>query len=215
MSIECVNAVRGKRFGSAQRKSVMHVLADYCDVEWSCFVGQERLAAEAEVSRRTVERLLPQLEAEGLIRREKRYGKVLGRTSDRTTIVKAAILDLPDSLAARPGLTAKPTALPAKQVDLSANLDPPTRLSLAGDPLGGPLGPDPSVDPSRRDDVLANRRTGPDGDDLDAEAEADAAWRRHQYDTAMASIEALKVAWGRKLRAAPMELDSSGRPAQP
>lgn len=154
MSVEVINVVRAHRFGSAARKVVMYVLADYADALWSCFVGQKRLAAESEVGERTVRRMLADLETEGLIRREGRYGGIHGRTSDRIHLVRDAIEALPVTLAASEGrmadLPATDDTLPAKSADLPANGDISTGHSLAGEPSVEPLVLDPSGEPSGR-----------------------------------------------------------------
>jgi hypothetical protein len=135
MSVEVINAVRGRRFGSALRKSVMYVLADYCDTRWSCFVGQRRIAAEAEVSERTARGILADLEATGVIRREKRYNGFQGRTSDRIYLVREVIASLPATAAANDDLPAAHAALPANDAPLPANDDMSTGSSFAAEPL--------------------------------------------------------------------------------
>jgi hypothetical protein len=128
MSVEAINAIRERRFGSALRKSVIYVLADLCNASWSCIVGQARLAAEAEVGERTVRSFLREFEAEGIIRREKRYRGFQGRTSDRTMLVKEAIASLPASIAASDPLAASDDPLPASD-------DRSSGTSFAGEPL--------------------------------------------------------------------------------
>ncbi|HEY4189343.1 MAG TPA: hypothetical protein VGM28_02900 [Candidatus Limnocylindrales bacterium] len=100
MSVEALNLVRSHGFGSASRKLLMYVLADYASRDWSTYVGHDRLAGETELGLRTVQRLLPALERDGLIRREKRYGKTRGQRTNRLVLIPAAIADLPASVAA-------------------------------------------------------------------------------------------------------------------
>jgi hypothetical protein len=101
MSVEALNHVRAHRFGSPSRKHVMSALADYADRDWSTYVGQARLAAETELSERTVRGLIAELRRDGLLRHEPRYGKARGRRADRLVLVAAAIAELPASVAAR------------------------------------------------------------------------------------------------------------------
>jgi hypothetical protein len=127
---------------------VMLILADYADAEWSTFVGQVRLAEEAEMSERAVRGILADFETEGLISREKRYrdNGAGGRNSDRTTINRLALLGLPEAHAGK-GLAAPAAGLPAPD-------DRVTGSSLAGEPLGEP--PEEPGDSSSRAREVAN-----------------------------------------------------------
>jgi hypothetical protein len=136
VSVEVINAVRSRRFGSVRHKAVIYVLADYCDAHWTCFVGQARLAAEAEVSERTVRTILAELETAGIIRREARYLGFQGRTSDRIHLVRDAIDALPATAAGSGDLPASPADLPASSAPLPATRDRSTGKALAGEPLG-------------------------------------------------------------------------------
>lgn len=126
MSHEAVTLVKSRAFGSVSAKAVALVLADYCDAEWSCFVGQERLAWEAEVSPRTVRRILQQLERDGLVTRHARYREG-HRTSDLIRVVPKAVAALPARLAAMDFIPANGSVIPA-------NGDIHTGHSLAGEP---------------------------------------------------------------------------------
>lgn len=99
MARDVAAPVTSRRFGSSSRKAVMMVLAEWCDVDWSTVCGQPRIAAESELSIRTVRDVLKELEAEGLISREKRYRENGYRTSDRTRLNKEKILALPAAFA--------------------------------------------------------------------------------------------------------------------
>ena len=127
MSHEAVTLVKSRSFGSVSAKAVALVLADYCDAEWSCYVGQERLAWEAEVGARTVRRILQQLERDGLIARRPRYREG-HRTSDLIAMVPAAIEALPARLAGMAFIPATGDVIPA-------NGDIHTGQSLAGESL--------------------------------------------------------------------------------
>ncbi|MCI0542942.1 MAG: hypothetical protein L0Z49_00680 [Actinobacteria bacterium] len=99
MSRQVAAVVLDHRFGSAVRKAVALVIADHADAdEWSTVVGQERIAAEAEVGVRTVQRVMAGFEAEGLITRVRRHRKDGTRTSDRVILVRSAVEALPASL---------------------------------------------------------------------------------------------------------------------
>ena len=96
MSNQAVNLVKKHRVGSPTKKSVLLALADYADTDWSTFAGQDRIAAETELSVRTVRTALADLEEAGLITRRIRHRRRgRGRTSDYTTLQVAAIARLP------------------------------------------------------------------------------------------------------------------------
>jgi hypothetical protein len=77
--------VKKSRLGSGSRKGVMLVVADYCTEDAKqigveipeghavCWAGIDVIAAEAEVSERTVRRVLDEMEEAGVIRRERRH----------------------------------------------------------------------------------------------------------------------------------------------
>src|SRR5690606_16715697 len=141
MAHDATTLVKSRRFGSTSVKALMLVLADYADTEWSCFVGQRRLAFEAEVGERTVRRILADLEARGMIRRHRRVGEGGFRTSDRIVLVGEAIRSLPAMVAgdgSAPDLPATGDRLPAIDDRLPATGDRPTGQSLAGEPLEEP-----------------------------------------------------------------------------
>lgn len=74
---------RQQRAGSAARKAVLLVLADRAkDQTWEVWAGQEALAAEADVSERTVRAVLAEFERWGVIERTKRRRPDGYRTSD-------------------------------------------------------------------------------------------------------------------------------------
>lgn len=91
MSTDAITAVKQRTIGSATAKVVLLILADYADANWSCFVGQERLAAETETSVSTIKRTLRWFEEDGLITRERRHRQNGLRTSDRLTINRDAL----------------------------------------------------------------------------------------------------------------------------
>lgn len=101
MSRHVASVITARKFGSTSRKAVMLVLAEYADVDWSTICGQERIAAEAELSERTVREVLKAFEEEQLIARERRYRPDGYRTSDRIRLNRAAIETLPAAFAGR------------------------------------------------------------------------------------------------------------------
>lgn len=101
MSVTALAVVKARKTGSATRKAILLVLADYADEAWSCWPSQERIAWETELGERTVRRTLTELEADGLIRRVARRGAGGHRTSDRTVLVETAIRALPARAAGR------------------------------------------------------------------------------------------------------------------
>lgn len=86
--------IKKSKLGSGTRKGVMLVVADYCTEKaenigiaipdgWAvCWAGVETIAAEAEVSERTVRRVLDDMEAAGIVRRERRTDGRGWRTFD-------------------------------------------------------------------------------------------------------------------------------------
>ncbi len=140
--MEALNAVRTHRLGSASRKGLMHVLADYAAADWSTYVGQARLAAETELGERTVRRLLDQFEREGLIRRLRqpaRGRRSGGRHQDHIVLVSQAIRRLPASVAAHSQRPPAPRSAAtgaqvsghatAARVEPTVNLTEPRRTS--------------------------------------------------------------------------------------
>lgn len=89
--------VRGRKFGSASRKTIALLLADCANnQDWRCWPSQEVLAARAELSLRTVNSILSEFEAEGIIRRSHRYSATTGhRLSDDIWLSPEAIMALP------------------------------------------------------------------------------------------------------------------------
>ncbi len=143
-------AVIERKWGSVTRKAVALVLADHASVqdngEWATLVGQKRIAAEAEVSERTVRTCLSEFEALGLIVRSKRFRpEGRGRTSDRTILVQERIAVLP---AAGSGRTTNRQQAP-DQPEADAGL---TGKAIAA--LGPPV--DPPEEPT--DQIAATPR---------------------------------------------------------
>lgn len=130
MSHEATSLVKSRAFGSVSVKAVALVLADYCDAEWSAFVGQDRLAWEAEVSPRTVRRILVQLEGAGLVTRHARY-RSGHRTSDLIRLV-------PDAINALPARLSGTEFIPANGGSIPATGDVHTGQSLARESLEEP-----------------------------------------------------------------------------
>ena len=98
MSTQAINLVKSHTVGSPTAKVVLLILADYADADWSAFASQKRIAAEAEVSERTVRRTLTDLVEMGILRRERRHRTDGSRTSDRLVLVADEISRLPATL---------------------------------------------------------------------------------------------------------------------
>ena len=62
---------------------ILQILADLADENHSCFPSMEHIADKTRVSTRTVARRLEELEADGIIRRERRYYGWGKRSTDR------------------------------------------------------------------------------------------------------------------------------------
>lgn len=135
MSVEALSWAKRTTAGGANRKAVLMVLADYADEDGSCYPGQERIAAESEVSVRTVRRILAEFEERGLIVRKARGVPGGGRTSDRIYLVMGAGGNAA-SLSPLP-------PIPATDATKPASGDTETGQSLAGEPSG-----EPPVEPS-------------------------------------------------------------------
>ena len=90
MSNEALRLLR-KVWIPGPAKAVAIVLADHAnDASWSCFVSQVTIAFEAGLSRRTVQRALQALCADGLISIEERFGSQYGRASNITRLIRSA-----------------------------------------------------------------------------------------------------------------------------
>ena len=121
MSSDALNWAKRVTVGSASKKAVLMVLADYADQDWSCYPSQATIAEEAEVGVRTVRRILAEWEQEGIITRHHRSAPDgRGRTSDRIYLQPAS-------------LTARTTKRPG-DADLPANGAPLSGQGLADDP---------------------------------------------------------------------------------
>lgn len=98
MSNRALDTVRGRDLGSPTRKLVALLLADRAnDDDWMCYPSQATLAAEAGLTDRTVRTALGSLEADGIIRRAKRYSSTTGkRMSDFIWLVRDVVLALPE-----------------------------------------------------------------------------------------------------------------------
>jgi hypothetical protein len=84
MSVQALTWALDYPAASTTHKVVLLVLANYADDDGGCFPGQARIARQTVLSERGVRKVLAELEAAGLIRREHRYREGQGgRTSDR------------------------------------------------------------------------------------------------------------------------------------
>ena len=77
MSYEAINWA-WRQDVTPDAKLVLLVLADYADVEWSCFASPAWISRKTGQGERTVRRLLEALETSGAVRRD--------RTSDRVIL---------------------------------------------------------------------------------------------------------------------------------
>lgn len=84
MSLDAIRWAKTVPVADPARRLVLMTLADYADAEWSAFVGQQRLADECLVSKRTIQRILAEFEERGLLSRDERRRPDGYRTSDRT-----------------------------------------------------------------------------------------------------------------------------------
>ena len=82
-ALSCAFAIRGI---SSSEKLVLLALANFANDKMECWPSQERLAADTELGERTVWTALRNLEAAGLLSREKRNRADGTRTTDRFTL---------------------------------------------------------------------------------------------------------------------------------
>lgn len=140
MSSEALNWAKSVTVGSACKKAVLLVLADYADHEWSCFPSQATIAAQAEVGERTVRRILADWEDQGVIHRTHRKARDgRGRSSDRIYLLPAALAgrthDQPASHDDQPATGARPTGQAVAGEPLEEPVEEPLSLVLAESPV--------------------------------------------------------------------------------
>lgn len=82
-ALSCAFAIRGI---SSSEKLVLLALANFANDKMECWPSQERLAADTELSERTVWAALAKLETAGLLTREKRHRQDGTRTTDKFTL---------------------------------------------------------------------------------------------------------------------------------
>ena len=82
MSVQAITWALSVKTGSPAIKAVLVALANYAGPDCVCWRGQDRIAADTELSRASVLRALKALEEFGLIERERRHRKDGSRTSD-------------------------------------------------------------------------------------------------------------------------------------
>lgn len=83
MSVQAIGWALDVRTGKATAKCVLVALANYADEEGVCWPGQATIARQTEMFVDSVQRRLRDLEAKGLIVRERRNGRRGARTTDR------------------------------------------------------------------------------------------------------------------------------------
>lgn len=131
MSHKATNWAYAQNLGKCGAKFVLVALADYADEAHSCYPGQEKLAAMTDQSVESVRRHLKGLEADGYIKRSRRFTSDGYRTSDRYELNVDGQLDNRD-----PDRVDLPVKSPTGQNDrrsnrrtLPANLTGPTGQS--------------------------------------------------------------------------------------
>lgn len=82
VSVQAIGWALRQKVGDTSAKLILVVLANYAGHDHSCWPSQERIAAEAELSIRTVQRKLEMLEDLDLLTREHRGDGEGGRTTD-------------------------------------------------------------------------------------------------------------------------------------
>lgn len=87
MSIQAVSWALKFKAGSTAAKLVLISLANYADVNGLCWPSQSTIAGEVEMAPRTVRRVMADLEARGIIKREERRRPDGSRSSDAVTLL--------------------------------------------------------------------------------------------------------------------------------
>jgi DNA-binding Lrp family transcriptional regulator len=83
MTAECITYVKGLRVGSTPQKFILTTLADRINNETCvCWPSQARIAAETDISERSVRDHLAKMEERGIIKRTRRINNQGHRTSD-------------------------------------------------------------------------------------------------------------------------------------
>lgn len=98
MSIQAVAWAIDQKTGSAAGKVVLICLANYADETGTCWPSQETIAAETELSERSVREWLQKLEDAGFLTRERRQRQDGYRASD---LIVLAVKNLPAKSAAK------------------------------------------------------------------------------------------------------------------
>lgn len=118
--------------GSATRKVVLLALADHAsEKEWVCWHSQATLARETELGERTVRRALADLEALGLISRQRRGSVRGGRTTDLITLRPKPARLAANTPSYRPETTELP-ATAARESEENQNYLHPQETSSSG-----------------------------------------------------------------------------------
>jgi helix-turn-helix protein len=98
MSVEAMSWALKQRTGSTAHKAVLLALADRAGFEWECWPSQATIAAETEMSERSVRRILADLEERGFIERAHRGNAQGGRSTDLITLTgQSGRKGLPDN----------------------------------------------------------------------------------------------------------------------
>jgi hypothetical protein len=192
------------RLGSVYRKAVLLVVADFASDKLGpdggtvpeghavCWAGLAEVAAAAEVDERTVRRVLRDMEAATVVRRERRHDREGHRTTDAIWIhygrMPLDLGDIAESARAAP-VDDSPTGLPGTR--LPDSQVPPTGLSyVPAEPSVNNLG-------NQEDHLLyvtTDRASREDDDDFATSYAAAAAELRRLPDFGLALIEDVRKA---------------------
>lgn len=187
-----VTAIRQRHMPTTPKLLLM-VLADYVNGDDECWPGAVALAPEVGVTPRTIQIVLRDLEAKGVIKREHRVplsGR--GRAVDTIRLVydglasAFAVIERPNKPApGRPATNAK-----------KSHLDPHDQPEVDARPTGSSRHDQPEVDdiPSS----FMNQSVEPPNEPSPRESPFDAFWQAYPQKTAKG---AARRAWGRALRA--------------
>lgn len=140
MSMEALNWARRQNAGCAGAKFVLFMIADRADEHWSCFPSVPVLAAETQLSERSVFRHLEKLEKYNLIAivripgRRNRY--VVNPTNETLDHVRQVLGVTPDKMARPPAESVTPD-----------NLSPLTKTTVTPDKNDNPPTPPIKINP--------------------------------------------------------------------
>ncbi|MHA6687027.1 helix-turn-helix domain-containing protein [Mesorhizobium sp. A556] len=129
MSVHAMAWAKKQKTGSATRKLVLLTIADYANDDGVAWPSQQTIAAESELTDRSIRRALAELEKRDLLRREKRPSLPSGQLqSDKIHLNLAAI----GQLVRRSPKPKSPADFHARPADTESGKPPRNYLTQGG-----------------------------------------------------------------------------------